>query len=213
MYRLLLDVLLGTALLATGCVGGGKGDLMELEIKPAPGGLIPRPSRPLGAKDIRYIMLHAISDAAANPTDPFQISRIASLFRAYGVEAHYLIDREGQIFRFVADDQVARHAGSGTWNGEPQLTDNMNRYAIGVELLGIGSPGEMEDVIGSAANALIREEDRGYTPEQYAALRLLLDHLMNRYAILRENILTHAQYAPGRKWDPGVLFDRERLGL
>jgi len=35
------------------------------------------------------------------------------------VEAHYLIDREGQIFRFVADDQVARHAGSGTWNGEP----------------------------------------------------------------------------------------------
>jgi len=53
----------------------------------------------------------------------------------------------------------------------------------------------------------------GLHPEQYAALRLLLDHLMNRYAIPRENILTHAQYAPGRKWDPGVLFDRERLGL
>ena len=56
-------------------------------------------------------------------------SRIAS-FSAFGVEAHYLIDRR-QIFRFVADYWVALRRKR--LNGGAQL-DNMNRYAIGVEL-------------------------------------------------------------------------------
>jgi N-acetyl-anhydromuramyl-L-alanine amidase AmpD len=71
-----------------------------------------------------------------------------------------VIDREGQIYRFVSDACLARHAGRGSWAGDPQLTDNMNRYAI--------------------------------PPE---------------------NILTHHQYDPGRKWDPGELFDWEQLRL
>ena len=206
MKRLLLFSLIFPALLAAGCLAEMGAHLVELEIKPAPGGLINRPLRPQGANDIRYIMLHAISDCAENPTDPFQMERIEYIFRTYQVEAHYVIDREGQIYQFVEDACEARHAGSGTWAGDPKLTNKMNRYSIGIELLGIGTAAEMESVIGPEANALIRIEDRGYTQAQYLSLDLLLEHLMDRYAIPPENILTHRQYAPDRKWDPGELF-------
>lgn len=161
MRSLIILLLIATALGTGGCLTSPALDYSySPEIKPAPGGLIPRPLRPGGEKDIRYIMLHAISDAAANPTSPYRLERIRAIFEGYQVEAHYVIDREGQIYRFVSDACLARHAGRGSWAGDPQLTDNMNRYAI--------------------------------PPE---------------------NILTHRQYDPGRKWDPGELFDWEQLRL
>lgn len=211
--RLLFLGLLLVAFLTTGCLPGRPQHLAELEIKEAPGGLIIRPPRPGGAKDIRYIMLHAISDGAVNPRDPFQLQRIRALFQDYQVEAHYLIDRQGQIFRFVPDTRTARHAGTGSWAQDPAAAANVNRYAIGIELMGIGSAAEMEEVIGPKANALIKAEHRGYTEEQYLALNLLLAHLLDRYSIPPGNVLTHAQYAPGRKWDPGELFDWDQLEL
>lgn len=213
VQRLLALVLAMFALLAVGCLMPTGQHPVELEIKDAPGGLIARPLRPRGSKDIRFIMLHAMSDAAANPDDPFQLDRIQYIFESYEVEAHYVIDREGQIFRFVADNRTARHAGRGSWNGDPELTNNMNRYAIGIELMGIGSSAEMEPVIGAAADALVRSEDRGYTQTQYLALNMLLGYLMNRYSVPPENILTHKDYDPQRKWDPGELFDWDKLSL
>ncbi|NMB01054.1 MAG: hypothetical protein GX971_05965 [Firmicutes bacterium] len=178
----------------------------------APGGPITgRPLRPQGEADIQYIMLHAISDAALNPTNPFRMERIRAIFADYGVEAHYVIDREGQIFRFVADHNIARHAGNGSWNGDPRLTNNMNRYSIGIELLGIGTKAEMADVVGLVANARIKSEDRGYTPEQYLSLNILLYQLRSKYGVPPENILSHHAYDPNRKWDPGQLFQWEKI--
>ena len=158
MRSLIILLLIATALGTGGCLTSPALDYSySPEIKPAPGGLIPRPLRPGGEKDIRYIMLHAISDAAANPTSPYRLERIRAIFEGYQVEAHY--------------------------------------------------------VIGPLANGQVRAADRGYTPQQYAALDFLLEHLMQRYAIPPENILTHHQYDPGRKWDPGELFDWEQLRL
>lgn len=187
-------------------------------VRKAPGGLIYQRTdgtevkrRPLGMGDIEYIMIHAMSDAAANPTDPYRIERIRSIFDEYRVEAHYVIDREGQVYQFVEDALAARHAGSGSWGGDPRLTNNMNRYALGIELLGIGTAEEMVPVIGSTANSMIRPEDRGYTAAQYSALRDLLALLQNRYGVPRSNILGHNHYDPDRKWDPGQLFQWDRL--
>lgn len=178
----------------------------------APGGLISgRPARPQAEADIKYIMLHAISDAAVNPTNPFQIDRISTIFANYGVEAHYVIDREGKIYRYVPDHKVARHAGVGSWDNDPRFTNNMNRYAIGIELMGIGTKEEMADVIGLVSNARIKQEERGFTEEQYYALDLLLYHLRSKYQIPKENIITHQAYDPTRKWDPGVLFEWDKI--
>jgi hypothetical protein len=184
----------------------------------APGGLIYSrtdgsqvTARPGGTKDIEYIMVHAMSDAAANPADPYRIDRIRTIFHDYAVESHYVIDRLGRIYQFVEDGLVARHAGRGAWGEDPRLTDNMNRYAVGIELLGIGTDAEMIPVIGADSNSAINPSDRGYTEEQYNALRQLIGLLQERYSIPRENIIGHRDYAPTRKWDPGVLFDWSRL--
>ncbi|NLL42106.1 MAG: N-acetylmuramoyl-L-alanine amidase [Firmicutes bacterium] len=158
-------------------------------------------------------MLHAISDAAVNPGSPYEIGRIRDIFDDYGVEAHYVIDREGTIYQFVQDDRIARHAGAGSWQGNPRLSDAMNRYAIGIELLGIGTRGEMKGVIGSLANTLVKADDRGYTDAQYLALKQLLAQLTRDYSISRENIISHQAYDPARKWDPGQLFDWSRIAF
>ncbi len=180
----------------------------EPAITSAPGGFITwTERRTQGEADIEYIMLHAISDAAKNPRNPYNIMRIRDIFESYRVEAHYVIEREGTIYQFVPDDHIARHAGIGSWNNDPKLTNAMNRYAIGIELLGIGTRVEMKDVIGNLANMQIKTADRGYTEEQYLALEHLLQYLTERYGIPRENIITHKDYDPGRKWDPGELFD------
>ena len=188
------------------------------QIHVAPGGLLSRRSdgsqvikRNRGEADIQYIMLHAISDAAANPGNPYEVERVKEIFREYAVEAHYLIDREGRIYQFVEDDCIARHAGVGTWNNEAKLTNAMNRYSIGIELMGIGTRAEMKNVIGPMANTLVNATDRGYTDEQYLALNALLRHLQGLYKIPAENIISHRAYDPGRKWDPGDLFAWEKV--
>lgn len=193
---------------------------LESLVMEAPGGLITQRAdgsqvspRPAGLADIQYIMIHAISDAAANPTNPFQMHRIRSIFDTYGVEAHYVIDRMGMVYRLVEDHLVARHAGAGSWAGDPRLTNNMNRYAIGIELLGVGTSKEMQGVIGVQADSKLRSKHRGYTAEQYQALQGLLYHLRQSYGISPENIISHKQYDPDRKWDPGVLFEWKRIGL
>ncbi|NLM39279.1 MAG: N-acetylmuramoyl-L-alanine amidase [Firmicutes bacterium] len=188
------------------------------EILEGPGGLItqrangaPIPLRANGASDIEFIMIHAMSDAAVNPSDPYRIERMRAIFDEYGVESHYVIDRRGQIYQFLEDVLVGRHAGLGTWQGDPRLTNNMNMYAIGIELMGIGTEAEMNSVIGAVANSRIKPSDRGYTDAQYQALESLVEFLQERYQIPKENIIGHDDYAPGRKWDPGILFDWGRL--
>lgn len=188
------------------------------EIVEGPGGLIRQRAngtrvaqRNNGETDIEYIMIHAMSDAAVNPTNPYRIERMRAIFDEYGVESHYVIDRRGQVYQFVEDFLAGRHAGLGTWQGDPRLTNKMNNYAIGIELMGIGTEAEMNSVIGAIANSRIKPSDRGYTEEQYQALQQLIEYLRERYQMPRENILGHDDYAPGRKWDPGMLFDWKRI--
>ncbi|HHT73999.1 MAG TPA: hypothetical protein GX008_09830 [Firmicutes bacterium] len=192
--------------------------VQDAAVLEAPGGLIrwradgtQVMARPNGTGDIEYIMIHAMSDAAANPTDPYRIERIREIFDEYGVESHYVIDRQGLTYQFVEDALAGRHGGKGSWGGNPRLTNNMNRYAVGIELLGIGTTEEMIPVIGSASNSAIKPRDRGYTEAQYSALEHLVAILQQRYHVPKENIIGHDDYDPARKWDPGVLFDWNRL--
>ncbi len=181
----------------------------EPAIKEAPTGLISNLApRPQGEGDILYIMIHAISDAQANPRSPYDLGRIAEIFQNYGVEAHYVVDRDGSIYQFVPDHLKARHAGRGSWAG---IFNGMNRYSLGIEVLGIGTPAEMADVIGPGPNSRIDPKTRGYTKEQYSALASLVYYLRRKYNIPKANILGHEDYDPARKWDPGSLFDWEKI--
>ena len=104
--------------------------------------------------------------------------------RGMEVSAHLLIDRAGEITQFVPFDKRAWHAGQSCFEGR----DNCNDFSIGIELEGT--------------------DDLPYTQEQYKQLTRVTRALMLTYPdITQERITGHQHIAPGRKTDPGELFD------
>ena len=105
--------------------------------------------------------------------------------RGLRVSAHFLIRRDGLLLQFVSCDERAWHAGASIWRGR----DNCNHYSIGIELEGL--------------------EGTAFDDAQYTALARLLRALATRYPIAEA--VGHEDVAPGRKADPGALFDWQRL--
>ncbi len=107
------------------------------------------------------------------------------------VSAHYLIDEDGTVYRLVADEMRAWHAGVASWRGETDV----NGRSIGIELVNPGN-------------------EFGYRPfpeAQMAALEDVARDVLSRYPIPARHVLGHSDVAPGRKTDPGELFDWPRL--
>lgn len=105
------------------------------------------------------------------------------------VSSHYVIDEDGTIYQLVDEDKRAWHAGVSQWGGERDI----NSASIGIE---IQNPGE----------------EFGYRPfpmEQMQAVAQLCKSITQRFEI--KYILGHEDVAPGRKKDPGELFDWQWL--
>ena len=97
------------------------------------------------------------------------------------VSAHFLIGRDGALTQFVSCSRRAWHAGTSSWRGRAQCND----FSIGVELEGT-------DLLP-------------YESAQYAMLARLTRALLRRYPIA--DFAGHNDIAPGRKTDPGAVFD------
>lgn len=107
------------------------------------------------------------------------------------VSAHYMIEEDGRVFRLVAEEHRAWHAGVSYWRGHR----NINARSIGIELV---NPGY----------------DFGYRPfpeAQMRALEILATDILSRYPIPPRNVVGHSDIAPTRKNDPGELFDWRSL--
>lgn len=107
------------------------------------------------------------------------------------VSAHYLIDEGGRVFRLVAEEMRAWHAGQSSWAGETDV----NSRAIGVELANPGHEFGYRDFPGP----------------QIAALIDLANGILERHRIPAARVLGHSDVAPGRKTDPGELFPWAQL--
>ncbi len=103
------------------------------------------------------------------------------------VSAHYLIDKEGTLYRLVEEEYRAWHAGEGSWAGH----DDINSRSIGIEL----------DNDGESA----------FSEPLMSTLEALLEELMDRYDLPAKAIIGHSDMSPGRKSDPGPYFDWARL--
>ena len=103
------------------------------------------------------------------------------------VSAHYLIARDGRLYRLVAEDQRAWHAGRGSWGG----LDDINSRSIGIELDNTGA--------------------YPFSAPLMDRLEALLTGLLARWEIPPEGVIGHQDFAPTRKWDPGPRFDWQRL--
>jgi N-acetylmuramoyl-L-alanine amidase len=107
------------------------------------------------------------------------------------VSSHYLVEEDGRVFRLVAEERRAWHAGVSFWK---KRTD-INAASIGIEIV---NPGH----------------EWGYRPfpdAQVEAVIGLLDAIRGRWTIADGDIVGHSDVAPDRKEDPGELFPWRRL--
>lgn len=163
-----------------------------------------------------HIVLHFSSNAAIAPERPYDAKEVRETFMEYGVSAHYLIGREGQVYQWVPEDRVAYHAGKGDLTEFPQYIDKLNHYSIGIEILAIGTEEEMSPMMSSDIYKMIEPSLIGYTDEQYEAIDQLIDIIIKNNPEMkrdRNHIIGHDEYAPERKTDPGSLFDWSKIGL
>lgn len=151
------------------------------------------------SSDLSLIVIHNISlppgefgggyiDAlftnTLNPEDHPYFEEIHEL----RVSAHLLIRRDGSLMQYVPFHQRAWHAGASCFQGR----DCCNDYSIGIELEGT--------------------DETPYTDAQYAVLQQTVGELLTAYPGLDQSrIAGHCEIAPGRKTDPGPIFDWQRF--
>lgn len=175
---------------------------------------LPSQNSKVRTEKVTHVMIHFISNASIKPQDPYKIQDIYRIFVNSGVSSHYMIGRDGAIYRLVGEDRVAFHAGKGSLPGFPTHRNKMNEYSIGIELLAIGTRDEMLPVMSGKKYDLIAPFNIGYTDAQYRSLNYLLNDILKRHPSVQRNrkhIVGHDEYAPGRKTDPGKLFDWSRI--
>ena len=141
--------------------------------------------RPVGTA-IDTIIIHSLF--AKDQPDPVSVLACYDVLDACQVSAHYLISRDGEIWRLVDEEKRAWHAGVSKMPFAEDTRENVNHFSIGIEL--------------------IATEESGFTDLQYESLIRLTLEIMQRHQI--KNILGHEHIAPGRKVDPGPSFDWAR---
>jgi N-acetyl-anhydromuramyl-L-alanine amidase AmpD len=126
-------------------------------------------------RKIEAIIVHSSYNALT--PDSFSVDGVLREYRQIGVSPHYIIGRDGTIYRLVRDRDIAYHAGKSTL---PDGKTDVNSVSIGIEIVNTihDSP----------------------TDAQYASLVLLVRCLESRYDI--SYVLGHKDIAPGRKTDP-----------
>ena len=92
-----------------------------------------------------------------------------------------MIKRSGEVVQFVSTLKRAWHAGASTLMDRQKCND----FSIGIELEGTG--------------------ELPFEPEQYQALKLLIEEIQIKHPI--SMIVGHSDISPGRKQDPGKFFD------
>lgn len=165
--------------------------------------------------NVTHIVIHFSSNIILKPNNPYIPEDVIDIFKKFGISAHYLIGRDGTIFKLVEESRNAYHAGAGYLTDYPSYKDNLNKHSIGIELLAIRTESEMKEYISSEVYQSIPEENIGYTEEQYASLNFLLPLIYDRYDIDQDRVyvIGHEEYSLGRKVDPGSLFDWSKIGL
>lgn len=159
---------------------------------------VPSPNqdaRPTG-EAIRLLVIHAISlppsQFGGDGVERFFTNRLDPAEHPYyraihelKVSAHFFIRRNGEIVQFVPVSRRAWHAGASNWRGRVRCND----FSLGIELEGC--------------------DEQVFTDSQYKCLAHLISFLQQHFPI--EDIVGHADIAPGRKTDPGPHFDWLRL--
>lgn len=159
-----------------------------------------------------YVMLHFTSAVVNSRNNPYNLSSVRTIFENSSLSIHYIIDREGIIYCWLPETRAAWHAGKGALNDDDRLTNAMNKYSIGIEILAIGSKNDMAQYLTSSEYDALNESLIGYTDAQYLSLKNLVEDICIRNAIPfdSKHVIGHDMYNP-LKNDPGELFEWDRI--
>lgn len=137
-------------------------------------------------RTIDTIIIH--SGFNAPDSDPYNLEGIIQLYKKAVVATHYLINRDGAIYRLAPDEAIAFHAGAGIM---PDGRKGINDFSIGISLA-YGETESPNDV-------------------QYQSLAWLIKELGGKYNITWDNILGYKDVLPSKTtpWN----FDWEKLRL
>jgi hypothetical protein len=102
-----------------------------------------------------------------------QGKQVRSGYRTRGGHAHYVIARDGRVYRTLDKRFIADHAGRSMWNGQKSIS----KVSVGIELVGYH--------YGSI------------TEKQYRSVGLLIEILQRIYRLDDDAVLTHSQVAYG----------------
>jgi len=124
---------------------------------------------------INAVIVHSTFNNSGG--DFYDIDLVIKQFSRYGVSAHYVIGRDGVIYRLVDEKDVAYHAGKSAL---PDGRIAVNSCSVGIELM--------------------TSFDEGPTDAQIKSLTNLVNDIKKRHKI--QFVLRHSDIAPGRKTDP-----------
>ncbi|MEY4768801.1 MAG: hypothetical protein RL637_1440 [Pseudomonadota bacterium] len=150
-------------------------------------------------QDIGLIVIHGISlppqqfggsyidQLFCNQLNPNDHPYFATIYQLK-VSAHLFINRQAEITQYVGFNHRAWHCGISNYQGRERCND----FSIGIELEGV--------------------DNLPYTEIQYQQLAKVILTLCRYYPKLNTtNIVGHSDIAPGRKTDPGIAFDWQKL--
>ena len=133
--------------------------------------------RPTQNRNIDVVIVHSVYNASGG--DKYNVDLVINQFSHYRVSSHYIIGRDGAIYRLVKEKDVSFQAGKSSL---PDGRTNVNSCSIGIELI------TTKDSLDAP------------TELQIKSLTALVKDIQSRYKI--KYVLRHSDIAPGRKTDP-----------
>ena len=128
-------------------------------------------------RKIDAVIIHSVYNASDG--DKYDVDSVIKEFAHYGVSSHYIIGRDGTIYRLVDEKNISFQAGKSSL---PDGRTNVNSCSIGIELI------TTKDSLDAP------------TEWQIKSLTALVKDIQSRYKI--NYVLRHSDIAPGRKTDP-----------
>ena len=107
------------------------------------------------------------------------------------VSSHFVISRNGKVYKLVQENKIAWHAGESCWG----KYKNLNKNSIGIELINKGH----------------RFGYTSFNKKQLSSLIKVCKNLIKKYKIIKKNVVGHSDVAPLRKIDPGEKFPWKHL--
>lgn len=126
-------------------------------------------------RNIDAVIIHSTFNNSGG--NYYDVDKVLAQFKRYKVSAHYVMDRNGVVYRLVDEKDVAYHAGRCQF---PDGGTNGNSRSIGIEVM--------------------TSFDEAPTEIQMEKLVLLVNWIKEREKI--QYVLRHSDIAPERKTDP-----------